>query len=74
MYKTQKKRVIDYLLKRRKEGATNFGMMTALHVCDVRKILSEVRAEGEYLVEYRWETSKQGTRFKRYYLRKNTKK
>lgn len=70
MYQTQKDRVVRYLLAHRRTGATNFEMMMKLHVCDVRKILSEVRAEGEYLVEYRWETSKQGTRFKRYYLRK----
>lgn len=70
MYKTQKEKVVKYLLAHRRQGATNFEMMMKLHVCDVRKILSNVRDEGEYIVEYRWETSKLGTRYKRYYLRK----
>lgn len=69
MYKTQKDRVIKYLLAHKK-GATNFEMMTALRVCDVRKIISDIRNEGVYKVTSEWEESKLGTRYKRYYLRK----
>lgn len=72
MYKTQKQRVIDYLLAHKKQGATNFEMMTRLHICDVRKIISDIRNEG-YIVSFEWETSKLGTRYKRYFLKKAKK-
>ena len=73
MYKSQKERVIKYLLAH-KNGATNFNMMMALHLCDVRKVLSDIRKEGEYLVHFEWEISKEGTRYKRYFLKKQPKK
>jgi hypothetical protein len=70
MYKTQKQRVTEYLLAHKKHGATNFEMMMKLHVCDVRKIISDIRNEGIYKISFEWETSKLGTAYKRYFIKK----
>ncbi|MBQ2174801.1 MAG: hypothetical protein II453_07030 [Alphaproteobacteria bacterium] len=73
MYKTQQKKVEDYLLAHKKDGATSFEMIKALRVVDVRKCLSRIREEGKYLIPFEWEVSKDGTRYKRYFLKKAPK-
>lgn len=61
--------VFDYLIEKGKKGATNFEMMTTLHICDVRKRISELNSMYglNYTIESHYEESRDGARYKRYY-------
>lgn len=62
--------VLDYLVRRKTKGATNFEMMVKLQICDVRKRISEINASEEcaYSIASDWEQDeKTGVRYKRYY-------
>lgn len=66
---TQADFVLDYLLGAGRRGATNFEMMMNLHICDVRKRITELNRDEdcEYFICSVWEQSEQGQRYKRYY-------
>lgn len=66
---TQADFVLDYLIEKGKKGATNFEMMTTLHICDVRKRISELNNDGllDYTIESVFEENKDGIRYKRYW-------
>ena len=62
--------VLDYLLRRKAKGATNFEMMIRLQICDVRKRISEINSSPDckYIITSDWEVNKDtGVRYKRYY-------
>ena len=62
--------VLDYLLRRKTKGATNFEMMVRLQICDVRKRISEINSSPDckYIIASEWEVNKDtGVRYKRYY-------
>ena len=62
--------VLDYLLRRKAKGATNFEMMVRLQICDVRKRISEINSSPDckYIITSEWEVNKDtGVRYKRYY-------
>lgn len=62
--------VLDYLVRRKTRGATNFEMMVRLQICDVRKRISEINSSPDckYIITSRWEVNKDtGVRYKRYY-------
>ena len=62
--------VLDYLLRRKAKGATNFEMMVRLQICDVRKRISEINSSPDckYIITSNWEVNKDtGVRYKRYY-------
>ena len=62
--------VLDYLLRRKAKGATNFEMMVKLQICDVRKRISEINSSPDckYIITSDWEVNKDtGVRYKRYY-------
>ena len=62
--------VLDYLLRRKAKGATNFEMMVRLQICDVRKRISEINSSPDckYIITSDWEVNKDtGVRYKRYY-------
>ena len=62
--------VLDYLLRRKAKGATNFEMMVRLQICDVRKRISEINSSPDckYIIASEWEVNKDtGVRYKRYY-------
>lgn len=62
--------VLDYLLRRKARGATNFEMMVRLQICDVRKRISEINSSPDckYIITSAWEVNKDtGVRYKRYY-------
>ena len=62
--------VLDYLLRRKAKGATNFEMMVKLQICDVRKRISEINSSPDckYIITSEWEVNKDtGVRYKRYY-------
>lgn len=62
--------VLDYLLRRKTKGATNFEMMVRLQICDVRKRISEINSSPDckYIITSDWEVNKDtGVRYKRYY-------
>ena len=62
--------VLDYLLRRKTKGATNFEMMVRLQICDVRKRISEINSSPDckYIITSDWEVNEDtGARYKRYY-------
>ena len=62
--------VLDYLLRRKAKGATNFEMMVRLQICDVRKRISEINSSPDckYIIASEWEVNEEtGARYKRYY-------
>lgn len=62
--------VLDYLVRRKARGATNFEMMVRLQICDVRKRISEINQSPDckYIITSQWEVNKDtGVRYKRYY-------
>ena len=62
--------VLDYLLRRKAKGATNFEMMIKLQICDVRKRISEINSSPDckYIIASEWEVNEDtGARYKRYY-------
>ena len=62
--------VLDYLLRRKRKGATNFEMMVRLQICDVRKRISEINSSPDckYIIASEWEVNEDtGVRYKRYY-------
>lgn len=62
--------VLDYLVRRKTRGATNFEMMVRLQICDVRKRISEINSSPDckYIITSQWEVNKDtGVRYKRYY-------
>lgn len=62
--------VLDYLVRRKARGATNFEMMVRLQICDVRKRISEINSSPDckYIITSDWEVNKDtGVRYKRYY-------
>ena len=62
--------VLDYLLRRKAKGATNFEMMVRLQICDVRKRISEINSSPDckYIITPDWEVNEDtGVRYKRYY-------
>lgn len=62
--------VLDYLVRRKAKGATNFEMMVRLQICDVRKRISEINSSPDckYIITSDWEVNKDtGVRYKRYY-------
>lgn len=62
--------VLDYLLRRKTKGATNFEMMVRLQICDVRKRISEINSSPDckYIITSDWEVNEDtGVRYKRYY-------
>lgn len=62
--------VLDYLVRRKTKGATNFEMMVKLQICDVRKRISEINASEDcaYSIASDWEVNEDtGARYKRYY-------
>lgn len=62
--------VLDYLIRRKARGATNFEMMVRLQICDVRKRISEINSSPDckYIITSDWEVNKDtGVRYKRYY-------
>ena len=62
--------VLDYLLRRKAKGATNFEMMVKLQICDVRKRISEINSSPDckYIIASEWEVNENtGARYKRYY-------
>lgn len=62
--------VLDYLLRRKAKGATNFEMMVRLQICDVRKRISEINSSPDckYTITSEWEVNENtGVRYKRYY-------
>lgn len=62
--------VLDYLLRRKTKGATNFEMMVQLQICDVRKRISEINSSPDckYIIASEWEVNEDtGARYKRYY-------
>ena len=62
--------VLDYLLRRKAKGATNFEMMIRLQICDVRKRISEINSSPDckYIIASEWEVNEDtGARYKRYY-------
>lgn len=62
--------VLDYLLRRKAKGATNFEMMVRLQICDVRKRISEINSSPDckYIITSEWEVNEDtGVRYKRYY-------
>ena len=62
--------VLDYLLRRKAKGATNFEMMVRLQICDVRKRISEINSSPDckYIIASEWEVNEDtGARYKRYY-------
>ena len=62
--------VLDYLLRRKAKGATNFEMMVRLQICDVRKRISEINSSPDckYIITSDWEVNEDtGVRYKRYY-------
>ena len=62
--------VLDYLLRRKAKGATNFEMMVRLQICDVRKRISEINSSPDckYIIASEWEVNENtGVRYKRYY-------
>lgn len=62
--------VLDYLLRRKAKGATNFEMMVRLQICDVRKRISEINSSPDckYTITSQWEVNEDtGVRYKRYY-------
>lgn len=65
---SQKEKVLKFLVKQGKRGATNFQMMMALRMCDVRKRITEINRDPElkYQIDTEW-VEKNGARFKRYY-------
>lgn len=65
---SQKEQVLKFLVKQGKKGATNFQMMMALRICDVRKRITEINrdADCKYQIDTEW-VEKNGKRFKRYY-------
>ena len=65
---TQNDMVLDYLVAKGRKGATNFEMMVTLHICDVRKCISDLRLEAlDYEIESRYETGDSGKTYKRYW-------
>ena len=66
---TQEDMVVDYLVRRGTKGATNFEMMMALRMCDVRKRISNINADplSEYTIESVFETGNTGKTYKRYW-------
>lgn len=61
--------VLGYLVDKGRKGATNFEMMMALHICDVRKRITDLNRtyiEG-YWIESEYEESADGKRYKRYW-------
>lgn len=65
---SQVEQVFDYLVKAGRKGATNFEMMMKLHICDVRKRISDLNELlYEYSIESEYEESKDGKRYKRYW-------
>ena len=62
--------VLDYLLRRKAKGATNFEMMVRLQICDVIKRISEINSSPDfkYIITSDLEVNKDtGVRYKRYY-------
>lgn len=62
--------VLDYLIRRKARGATNFEMMVRLQICDIRKRISEINSSPDckYIITSDWEVNKDtGVRYKRYY-------
>lgn len=64
----QEELVLNYLIDVGKKGATNFEMMMALRMCDVRKRISEI---SKWVIDYSivslFETSENGKTYKRYW-------
>lgn len=65
---SQKEKVLKYLVKQGKKGATNFQMMMSLRMCDVRKRITEINrdADCKYQIDTEW-IEGNGPRYKRYY-------
>ena len=61
--------VLGYLVDKGTRGATNFEMMMNLHICDVRKCISELNnmVGLEHSIESEYETSPEGKHYKRYW-------
>ena len=69
MYETQNKKIVKYLKSKRGKGATNFEMITRLHILDTRKRISEINNNPELYGGYimsEWEENEKA-RYKRYY-------
>lgn len=66
---TQEDMVVDYLVRKGSKGATNFEMMMALRMCDVRKRISRINSDplSEYTIESEFETGSTGKTYKRYW-------
>lgn len=67
---TQADFVVDYLVRKGRKGATNFEMMMNLHLCDVRKIISDINAdkEAEFSIQSKFETNPETKKtYKRYW-------
>ena len=66
---SQEDLVLNYLEKRGKKGATNFEMMMALRICDVRKAISRINSWNlaPVTVESEFETGATGKTYKRYW-------
>ena len=61
--------VLDYLVTKGRKGATNFEMMMNLHICDVRKCISDLNNKWaiDYTIESIYETADNGKHYKRYW-------
>lgn len=62
--------VLDYLVRAKSNGATNFEMILALHILDVRKRISEINKDSlcKYHIASQYETNENtGVTYKRYY-------
>ena len=65
----QAERVKNYLLRKGKKGATNFEMMVALRICDVRKRICDINnmVGLDFSIESDYEQSPDGKVYKRYW-------
>ena len=65
----QTDRVLNFLISKGKKGATNFEMMMALKICDVRKRISDLNnmLGLEYSIESEYVQSQNNVKFKRYW-------
>ena len=61
--------VLGYLVDKGRKGATNFEMMMALHICDVRKRITDLNRTfiDGYWIDSEYEESADGKRYKRYW-------
>lgn len=75
-YVSQAKKVLKYLAKKGAQGATNYEMITKLHIIDVRKRISDLRwyvlPTSPFVIISQWE-HKNKKHYLRYFLVKKRK-